>query len=185
MKRRIILIIFIFSVVTQISGCASSVPTVKFTQTPAPQVRIDVNDKVDIAVDAAAGVSMVDYEKQRLVQRIKEKLVELQVVNADAGEENVYKVKVVMTRYSKGNAFARAMLAGLGQIHLDADVQMYSGGTQEKLANFNVSKTFAWGGIYGASTSMEDLEPAFAEAIARALTGQTEAEQAGKKNNEK
>jgi hypothetical protein len=42
----------------------------------------------------------------------------------------------------------------------------------DRVEEFAVQKTFAWGGIYGASTTMEDIEQSFAEGIANALTGQ-------------
>jgi hypothetical protein len=35
-----------------------------------------------------------------------------------------------------------------------------------------VTKTFAWGGIYGAAKDIEDVEEGFAEAVAQILTGQ-------------
>jgi hypothetical protein len=64
------------------------------------------------------------------------------------------------------------MLAGLGQIHIDATVKVYAKANDQKIADFVVAKTFAWGGIYGASTSMEDIERTFADGVAAALTGQ-------------
>jgi hypothetical protein len=66
------------------------------------------------------------------------------------------------------------MLAGLGQIHIDATVKVYAKANDQKIADFVVAKTFAWGGIYGASTSMEDIERTFADGVAAALTGQQE-----------
>jgi hypothetical protein len=45
----------------------------------------------------------------------------------------------------------------------------------EKISDFLVAKTFAWGGIYGASTSMEDIERTFADGVAAALTEQQDA----------
>jgi hypothetical protein len=41
-----------------------------------------------------------------------------------------------------------------------------------RMQAFTVDKTFAWGGIYGASTHIEDVQPAFADAVADGLTGQ-------------
>ena len=34
------------------------------------------------------------------------------------------------------------------------------------LGEYEVKKTFAWGGIYGASTKIEDVEAGFAEGVA-------------------
>ncbi len=62
-----------------------------------------------------------------------------------------------MTRYDKGSAFARFMLAGLGQIHVDATVSLRDPARDVSLGEYEVNKTFAWGGIYGASTTIEDV----------------------------
>jgi len=153
-------------------GCASNVPTVEYTQAPSADARIDANDAGRILVEAAPGVSMLEYEIQRLTQHIEPQVQTKKALNVQAGEPRDYEVQVEVTRYEKGNAFARAMLAGLGQIHLDADITLYRASPRETLGRFTVSKTFAWGGIYGGSTSMEDIEPVFAEGIAAALTGQ-------------
>jgi hypothetical protein len=48
------------------------------------------------------------------------------------------------------------MLAGLGQIHIDTDVILSDVGREEPFAVYAVTKTFAWGGLYGASTRITD-----------------------------
>jgi hypothetical protein len=70
------------------------------------------------------------------------------------------------------------MLAGLGQIHIDANVKILTGSNKQKLADFTLTKTFAWGGIYGAATSMQDIEKTFATGVAASLTGQEETKEA-------
>jgi hypothetical protein len=40
---------------------------------------------------------------------------------------------------------------------------------------FDMQKTFAWGGIYGASTSIEEIEDTFADGVAATVTGQVHA----------
>jgi hypothetical protein len=40
------------------------------------------------------------------------------------------------------------------------------------LEKFDLQKTFAWGGLYGASTTMEDIEDTFADGVAATVTGQ-------------
>ncbi len=57
-------------------------------------------------------------------------------------------VELLLTRYDKGNAFARAMLAGLGQIHIDGKVKLLE--------------------------MPEDIEMTLVDGVASALTGQTE-----------
>lgn len=77
---------------------------------------------------------------------------------------------VLMTRYDKGSALARAMLAGIGRIHVDAKVTVFALSQRQKIAEFDIDKMFAWGGIYGALTSVEDVEQGFAEGVAEAVT---------------
>ena len=42
---------------------------------------------------------------------------------------------------------------------------------------FDLQKTFAWGGIYGASVSVETIEDTFADGVAETVTGQVPSEQ--------
>src|SRR5262249_56796423 len=83
------------------------------------------------------------------------------------------RASVTVTNYDKGNTFARFMLAGLGQIHIDAQVTLRDQDTDE-LGRFQVNKTFAWGGIYGAITRVEDVEDGFAGAVAHLLLSKDE-----------
>src|SRR5262249_45206548 len=89
-------------------------------------------------------------------------------------DQKNYAIEVTLTKYEKGSAFARAMLAGLGQIHINGVVKVYTLPEHQKAGEFLINKTFAWGGIYGASTTIEDAEMGFADGIANTLTGQEE-----------
>lgn len=73
---------------------------------------------------------------------------------------------MTITRYEKGSAAARAMAAGLGQIHIDGKILLKDAETGRVCCEFMEDKTFAWGGIYGGTTRVEDVEVGFAEAIA-------------------
>jgi hypothetical protein len=167
--KRMLNSIVIFSILV-IVGCATTSPNATFVQTLPETNRVDVNDDVVIKVDANQGIGVVDSEKKRLSEQIKTKIDTLKQKNSSANSKSEYEINVQLTQYEKGNAFARAMLAGLGQIHIDAHVTMLSLPERKKLAEFDVNKTFAWGGIYGASTSIEDVESGFAEGIAEAVT---------------
>jgi len=81
---------------------------------------------------------------------------------------------VYIKRYDEGNAFARVMLAGLGQMHIDATVTLKDMETKEQLAKYDVNKTFAWGGIYGGVTRITDLEDGFGKAVAASMSGKKE-----------
>ena len=154
-----------------LGGCAGTAPKAKFIQAPKANVKVDTNDMASIHVVAGAGVEMLEIEERRMAQIIEQKLNARKVLNGAGGEVENYDVDVTITRYDKGNAFARAMLAGLGQIHIDATVRLFTAEEREKLSEFNIKKTFAWGGLYGGFTGIEDVEPAFAEGVAASLTG--------------
>ncbi len=155
-------------------GCATSAPKPEFTQEIAPESQIKAVDEAKVIVEASPGCSVVENDKTRIAQRIQEKLAAKKVLNNSGGETKEYEVCVTLTRYEKGNAFARAMLAGLGQIHIDGNVSLFELPERKKAGEFTIKKTFAWGGIYGGSTSIEDVELGFADGIASALTGREE-----------
>jgi hypothetical protein len=130
-------------------------------------------------VGTASGVTMADYEKARVVDRIKMQIAAKEALNPAGAAASQYEVDVTVTRYEKGSAFARAMLAGLGQIHMDGSVTLFSMPAHVMVEDFTVQKTFAWGGIYGGTTTIEDIEQSFAEGIANALTGKVAKPAAG------
>jgi hypothetical protein len=154
------------------SGCAGTAPTAEF-KSPIDSINRLCNiDELNVKVAAADGVLLNDISRQRLesvlLQTINEKKKNAQ---CKATEKRSFVLNSKITRYEEGNAFARAMLAGLGQIHLDGEFVLLKLMLEKSqvLAEFNVSKTFAWGGVYGGSTRIEDVEPAFAEGVAAAI----------------
>lgn len=158
-----------------LAGCASSVPKATFSHQIATNARVATNDQAQVQVDAATDVKILSSDTQRLSEKIKAKVDGRKLANAaDAGDPRNYEIDVHLTRYDKGSAFARAMLAGLGQIHIDGTVSVYRMPGHELVGEFQLSKTFAWGGIYGASTSMDDIENTFADGVAANVTGQPE-----------
>ncbi len=74
-------------------------------------------------------------------------------------------LKMNFTNYELGSAFARMMLIGLGQIHIDADILFVdaNGATKSK---YQISKQFALGGAYGGFTRITDVEDGFAKSVA-------------------
>ena len=79
------------------------------------------------------------------------------------------RMHIVFTGYDEGSSFARFMLAGLGQIRIGTDVTLRDEITDELLGRYEVSKQFAFGGIYGGATDMEDVEEGLAKGIAEIL----------------
>lgn len=151
------------------TGCASHAPSADFILSPPQQQRVDANDVVAVKLDLASKVEMTQIDQQRLTKLISKQIDSKKRENVQAAEPKQYEFDVTITQYEKGNAFARLMLAGLGQIHLDGHIIVWSLPAREKYAEFKVEKTFAWGGLVGASTHIEEVEPAFAESIANAV----------------
>jgi hypothetical protein len=78
---------------------------------------------------------------------------------------------VQVATYDEGNAFARLMLAELGQMHIEGTVTLRDDATKAVVGEYEVSKTFAWGGVYGASTKIEQVQGGFAESVAAVIAG--------------
>jgi hypothetical protein len=156
------------------TGCATTVPMASFTREIVPEARIASKDDAKVRIEVGPDVTIEASEKTRLAETIEQKIASFKILNNRNDEMKTYEVELLLTRYDKGNAFARAMLAGLGQIHIDGQVKLLEMPERKLVGEFSISKTFAWGGIYGAATKIEDIEMTFADGVASALTGQTE-----------
>lgn len=161
--------------ISVLAGCAGTAPKPTFSKDIAVQYRVDADDKVTVKVTSKPDAKMEDVDRTRLAQLITSRMDERRAKNAANGDVHEATATVLITRYERGSAFARAMLAGLGQIHIDGTVTVNDAQSGNKMAEFTIAKTFAWGGIYGSSTRMEDIEPVFADGVAAALTGQQDA----------
>lgn len=151
-------------------GCAGTKGSVRALQPVEKGVALCAFENLEIVSEIADGVKMQQNQVNRIIELISAKLMEnapncFQEITRGCDKPSTLSLTVNFTRYDKGNAFARAMLAGLGQMHIDAIVNISNKSNGKLLAKYEVTKTFAWGGIYGGSKSIEDIEPAFAEAI--------------------
>lgn len=162
-------------VAISLTGCATTVPTAEFSHEIVAGATVHATDTVKVNVNAADGLKILPEEKERIAEKVALKIDARKAANAGGAAARVYEVDLRLTRYDKGNAFARAMLAGLGQIHVEGVVSVYQMPEHTAVGEFTLKKTFAWGGIYGAATSIEDIEDTFADGVAAAVTGQKEA----------
>ena len=160
------------AVIILTTGCATTVPKADFAQRITPESQIAAKDEAKVKIDAGTGVTLLESEKMRLAEKIGQKIDGRKITNKRDGSTKIYEVDLLLTRYDKGSAFARAMMAGLGQIHIDGDITVLEMPGRTTVGKFAISKTFAWGGIYGGTTTMEDIETTFADGVAAALTGQ-------------
>src|SRR5262249_40853971 len=153
------------------SGCASSPASLKPGAATAKAPDLREYQALAVQVARGDGVQASDSELERIAGRIVEavrkkrpdRFTELRVASAADAAAPTIGVAVQLTRYDKGSAFARFMLAGLGQIHVDAKVTLRDQARDAVLGEYEVTKTFAWGGFYGGSTSIEDVEVGFAD----------------------
>jgi hypothetical protein len=160
---------------TLLAGCAGTPPQAKFAHTMVADSRIAASDTVDVLIEPADKITVLPAERDLVAQKIKLKIDERKLKNPAAPTPRTMQVLLHITRYEKGSAFARAMLAGLGQIHLDGTIYVYQMPDRVLLEDFDLQKTFAWGGAYGASVSMEQIQDTFADGIAATVTGQADA----------
>lgn len=158
-------------------GCAGTLPTAEFKKPISDSYRLCSNDAANVKLVKADGVELNDLNRQRLESRIREAINERKK-NSPCKTilKRSFMLDSIITRYDEGNAFARAMLAGLGKMHIDGDftLQLLSETGSESVAEFTLQKSFGWGGIYGGVTRIEDIEATFAEGVAEAVVAQAQ-----------
>jgi hypothetical protein len=162
-----------------LAGCAGAAGGVTPRPGPAASGAPDLApyQVLSLQVARAQSVQVSDQEQTRLadgiaqairtrpISRFREVVAGPPIDTAGP----VLDVVVELTRYERGNAFARAMMAGLGRIHIDGLVRLVDRATGVQLGEYEVTKTFAWGGLYGASTRIEDVEAGFAQGVAEVV----------------
>jgi hypothetical protein len=161
--------------VVALSGCANSVSKPVSVQELSPSQKLAVK-VIEVTGEAQNGVVMASDEVDRIVARVKSELASLSsqgIVVASADQMPTTKIRLIITQYDKGSSVARFFLAGLGQIHIDGDVIFTDAATDAPLARYQVSKQFAFGGIYGAATGIDDVEVGFAKSVAEILKTKT------------
>lgn len=166
---------FALVAVLMLSACAESLAPPVAVQALAPEKRASIRVS-EVTAEASQGVTMTQFDLDRIALRIKAEIAAqspnaLIAANNPSGTQPV-KMHVIFTQYDRGNSFARLMLAGLGQIRIDADVLLIDTGNGQVVGRYQVSKDFSFGGIYGASTKIEDVEIGFAKSAAAIVSGQ-------------
>ena len=153
-------------------GCAESVPKAQQSRDIVRAYRLDADDQPTLLIATAPGILATNAERDHLARLLTERLGERRTHNVADGNARQCEVHVLVTRLDRSSNFTPALQAGLGQVHLDASVVVTPVGGGDPLNAFTISKTFAWRGIYGTPEGIKKFEPAFADGIAAALTGQ-------------
>lgn len=178
---RAILLVVGWAVLTlAATGCAETIATVRPAQSAQSSQALPAlgeYQNLKLLVTTAQNVSIYSIELRRITSRVIEAIWTVEpdrfatiiTKASDVSPSNTLHVTVQLTRYDKGSAKARALHAGLGQIHIEATVLIKDQKSGEMLGEYEVSKTFAWGGVYGASTFVDDVEAGFAKGVASLL----------------
>lgn len=149
-----------------LAGCAGSVAAPEVVRALPADQRANLR-LGRVTTEAAQGVAISSADTDRITQLVTAGIQAVAPGVLDGAAAQGKTMRIVITRYDEGSSGGRLMLAGVGQIRLDGDVTIVdrvSGGT---LAEYKVSKQFAFGGIYGALTSIKDVEKGFAQSVAQ------------------
>ncbi len=153
------------------TGCATSQGSYRLTSQPPGESTLAKYSDLCVEVSCSKETSLSSTDMDRIKSLILKNVPaectnKFRCVEQPVDGSNTILAKVNITKYDEGNAMARFMLAGLGQMHIDADVILADYTTHDELFRTDVKKTFAWGGLYGGSTQVTDIEEGFAKSVA-------------------
>ena len=157
-----------------LSGCAGSPGSIQTLQPLVPGIDLREFQRLSIVVLATPDVSVDEVAFARLHDLIVHEIQKhsdnhfVHILDKP-GDSPSLEGELVLTQYDEGNAGMRFVLAGLGAMSVEGDLTIRDGITHQVYRQQRVSKVFAWGGIYGAITTIQDVEVGFAKAVAEAL----------------
>jgi len=79
-----------------LSGCATTTPKADCLKGMALSVRQSSGDEVKARVEADSGLGVLDIERQRMAQRIEERIAAKKVRNAGGSEKKAYAAEVTL-----------------------------------------------------------------------------------------
>ena len=152
--------------VSLLTACAGSVSApAAVTGLPQPD-RASLRLK-DVRSEAGPGVAMTPEDLSRMSALVLAEIKAHTPLASEPGQDDQVKtMNIAFTQYDEGNAAARFFPAGLGQIRMDADVSLLTPASGVTVATYKVSKDFSFGGLYGGTTNIHDVEKGFARSVA-------------------
>ncbi len=153
------------------AACGTTTLNLKSTDyvadlTQYKSITIQTSTAHDVAVPEPALPRIKGLIKSEILECCKERFDNISL--GDPGVKDLL-LNVKFTIYEEGNRFARFMLAGLGSMQIHADVEIKDPASGQLIYGGEAGKTFAWGGVYGAVTGMDDLEKGLAKEIVTGL----------------
>lgn len=152
-----------------LTGCGTTTLSLK----PESQVNLAQYRSLSIQTKNADGVILTEAAQNRIKDFIKTEInsgccpKRFDNIYTDTSHPEGLLLVLNFTKYDEGNRFARFMLAGLGAMKINADVEVKDGKSTNSICKGEAGKSFAWGGVYGASTGIEDVEKMFAKEVSR------------------
>jgi hypothetical protein len=120
-----------------------------------------------VMADPKAGERKKEYLVQSAPQRLADMVVKdvgpaafPEIVRGTPAEprEGAVILRGKITQYKPGSETARLMLAGAGSAQLEMAVELVDFASGKSLVQLPVDRTWAWGGILGASRGIEEME---------------------------
>jgi opacity protein-like surface antigen len=173
-RNKIGLLVLAVIIFMSVVGCASTKgsysPITSVTEgadlAKYSDVVIEVKNNPDVALTTTDNNRIQTLIVANLREEYPNKFKE---VNPEKPDAQTLQAIVNITKYDKGNAFARFMLAGLGSMQIKADILLNDLANGQCLGKSECKKTFAWGGLYGGATTIEGIEEGFAKAAAASI----------------
>lgn len=119
-----------------------------------------------------------DRKKEHLVETAPRRLPDLVAKNlgdgvfqevrrgpAEAVPEAVV-LRAKLTQYKPGSETARFLIAGAGSAQLEMEAELLDAQTGERVTRLAADRTWAWGGVLGASRGIEEMEANLAYELA-------------------
>jgi hypothetical protein len=162
-----------FGFVFLLAACASDPPPPKAVDALGPEQKASLRI-AEITDEAVPGLVISQPDLDRILQQAKTEISLVRpdvwsVGNAQPGAP-VVKIRMVITKYVAGDAGLRFLSPGLGRMEMGGDVLFSDALTGGQVAKYQVFKEFSGGGIWGASTSIQDVQKGFARSVALTLT---------------
>lgn len=126
-----------------------------------------------IQASSADGVVISETAQNRIKEEIKAEIStgccpnRFKDISVNSIPPESLLLHIKFTQYDEGNRFARFMLAGLGAMKIQSAVEVKDAQSGKIICGGEAGKSFAWGGVYGASTGIEDVEKDFAKEVSR------------------
>jgi len=151
----------LLAAVVMVTGCATQ--PVEWKPGAGP---IDSGKGAQVTVSAKCEMpnADLDFLQDDITKRVRD------VLRGNNTAPDAYQVVVAITRYDKGNAFARFMLIGLGQMYLYGTVEVKQGDPPVVIRSGEFKKNYCVGGLAGGMATMQKtMLPKVGEAIAEGL----------------